>query len=94
MSMGKTQSYTVAVRWAAWSPFSNFSQSEHSVQMFGGPTINPDSMFFFKTVNIEGSTSTESLGLLAAGSVNFNFQLLKKVFIACLCLFFSYSKKV
>ncbi|CAH1775289.1 unnamed protein product [Owenia fusiformis] len=68
----RSQSHTVAVRWAAWSPFnSNTRNSDITIQMLGGPTICPDSVHVYKNPPTE--MQELSAAKKAAGSLTFNF---------------------
>ncbi|XP_013402548.1 nephrocystin-4 isoform X2 [Lingula anatina] len=72
-SMVKSQTHTVAVRWAVWSPFSAGGQQEVTISLIGGPTPMPNEVFMYKGVSLEDSNVKNAPGNLA-----FNFVVNKK----------------
>ena len=76
-SMAQSSTFTVALRWAAWSPFANLHQEEQVVGLAGGPAPLPDAVFVYNSGESVGSSS--SLATQEGGTVSFEFKLLKKV---------------
>ena len=73
--MVRSQTSTVCVRWAAWSPLT--SDPEVTLQLMGGPTLTPDMTFIYK---LPASDVQDDLAAkLAAGTVSFNYSNQKKV---------------
>ncbi|XP_070560469.1 nephrocystin-4-like isoform X2 [Ptychodera flava] len=71
-SMNRTQSRQVALRWAAWTPFSQEGTSEVVLQLQGDPLPNPDGVFMFKNPEVE--MSDVSVSKIAPGRIQFMFR--------------------
>jgi len=72
--------FSIVVRWAAFCPFSDRNQLERTVELLGGPGVNPDSVFVYtgdKATNmadIAGALS-KLIGQAPGGSISFGLGL-------------------
>ncbi|XP_074655528.1 nephrocystin-4-like isoform X2 [Tubulanus polymorphus] len=76
MSMVRSQSVTIAVRWVAWAPFSTGDQNpEINLVLQGGPSAVPDACFIYKnpTADISVENHDETAAKISPGTLSFTF---------------------
>ena len=72
-------SFSVIVRWAAFSPLANFDGPDHTIELVGGPVHNPENMLVFYCQSDETIASSANLAGLTGGHLNFSFSSTKMV---------------
>ena len=77
-TMART-SFSVIVRWAAFSPLTNFEGPDHSLDLVGGPTRNPENMLVFYRQSDDTIASSANLAGLTGGNLSFSFSSSKMV---------------
>ena len=67
-------SFNVSVRWAAFCPLAHLQQQEHvTLELLGGPGVNPDSLLVFSS-DVTGLTDPPELARLSGGTLSFSFS--------------------
>ncbi|XP_077998235.1 nephrocystin-4-like [Glandiceps talaboti] len=77
-SMNRSQARQVALRWAAWTPFSHDGIAEITLQLQGDPIPNPDNVLMFKNPDTE--MSDIEVSKIAPGRIQFVYRTKKDVF--------------
>ena len=75
--MAKSSTFRVAIRWAAWSPINNLKDTEHTINLLGGPSSLPDKYFVYKQ-SLDGAGSSTSLAGVGHGTITFSFARVSK----------------
>ena len=77
LSLARSHTRTVSVRWAVWNPLVNPSSQEVVVSMVGGPLRAPDDEFVYRMPQTE--MQDEDSAKMAGGLISFQCSLDGKV---------------
>ncbi len=72
-------SFTVIVRWAAFSPLAHYNGPDHTLELIGGSLRNPESSLVFYCQSDDAITSSANLAGLTGGNLSFAFSSSKPV---------------